>query len=88
MSGVYGSEIPIVVKKDWNDFPTTLKQYGGWGFVVDMNRVEYKSLSGASSRLLTNRQLPGGDRVSEEWLTECTWEIRNEGSHGIIFGVT
>ena len=88
MSGVYGTEIGIVVKKDWNDFPTTLKQYGGWMFVVDMNRVQYKNLTGASPRLLTNRQLPGGDRVSEEWLTECTWEIRNEGSHGIIFGIT
>jgi hypothetical protein len=61
MSGVYGYEIPVVVKKDWNDFPTTLKQYGGWVFIVD--------------------------RRSEEYLTETTWEIRNEASHGIMFGV-
>jgi Family of unknown function (DUF5309) len=88
MSGVYGYEIPVVVKKDWNDFPTTLKQYGGWLFVVDMNRVQYKNLTGGSTKLLTNRQHPGADRVSEEWLTECTWEIRNEASHGILYGIT
>jgi len=88
MSGVYGYEVPIVVKKDWNDFPTTLKQYGGWLFVVDLNRVKYRTLTGGNTKLLTNRQLPGGDRVSEEWLTESTWEIRNEASHGIIYGIT
>jgi Family of unknown function (DUF5309) len=87
MSGVYGYEVPIVVKKDWNDFPTTLKQFGGWLFVVDHNRVEYKPLVGADTSLLTTRQHPGGDRVSEEYLTECTWEIRNEASHGIMFGI-
>jgi hypothetical protein len=88
MSGVYGYEIPVVVKKDWNDFPVTLKQYGGFLFIVDHNRVQYKTLTGGSTKLLTNRQLPGGDRVSEEWLTECTWEIRNEASHGYIYGIT
>jgi hypothetical protein len=87
MSGVYGYEIPVVVKKDWNDFPTTLKQYGGWVFFADHSRIEYKPLVGASTKLLTSRQHPGADRVSEEYLTECTWEIRNEASHGILFGI-
>jgi hypothetical protein len=87
MSGVYGYELPIVVKKDWNDFPTTLKQYGGWVFIVDHNRIEYKPLKGASTSLLTSRQHPGGDRVSEEWLTEYTWEIRNEKAHSILYGI-
>jgi hypothetical protein len=87
MSGVYGYELPVVVKKDWNDFPTTLKQFGGWVFIVDMDRVAYRPLVGADTALLTPRQLPGGDRRSEEYLTETTWEIRNEASHGIMFGV-
>jgi hypothetical protein len=87
MSGVYGYELPIVVKKDWNDFPTTLKQFGGWLFVIDQDRVEYKPLVGGDTALLTPRQHPGGDRTSEEWLTEATWEFRNEASHGIMFGI-
>jgi len=88
LSGVYGYEVPVVVKKDWNDFPTTLKQFGTWGFVVDLNRVRYRTLTGAATSLLENRQAPGADKKASEWLTECTWEIRNEASHGILFGVT
>jgi len=88
MNGAFGIDVPVIVKKDWNDFPTTLKQYGGWIFVVDHNRVEYKTLTGRSTSLLTARQHPGGDRRSEEWLTELTWEIRNEASHGIMYGIT
>lgn len=88
VSGAYGYQIPAVVKKDWNDFPTTLKQFGGWMFVVDHDRVVYRPLVGADTALLTPRQHPGGDRVSEEYLTECTWEIRNEGAHGILYGIT
>ena len=87
MSGVYGYEIPIVVKKDWNDFPTSLKQYGGWLFIVDHSKVEWKTLTDGDTSMLTNRQHPGGDRVSEEFLTEGTWEIRNERAHSILFGI-
>jgi hypothetical protein len=50
MSGVYGYEVPVVVKKDWNDFPTTLKQFGGWIFFVDHDRS-----STARSRVPTRR---------------------------------
>jgi hypothetical protein len=88
MSGVYGYEIPIVVKKDWNDFPTTLKQYGGWLFIVDHSNIEFKTLqNGGDTSLLTARQHPGADRVSEEYLTEATWEVRNERHHSILYGI-
>lgn len=87
MSGVYGYEIPVVVKKDWNDFPTTLKQFGGWLFIVDHSNVEFKPLTGGDTELLTARQHPGADRVSEEYLTEATWEIRNERHHSILYGI-
>lgn len=87
MSGVYGYELPVIVKKDWNDFPTTLKQFGGWMFIVDHDRVAYRVLAGADTKLLTSRQSPGGDRVSEEYLTECTWEIRNERAFGLLYGI-
>lgn len=87
MSGVYGYEIPIVVKKDWNDFPTTLKQFGGWLFAVDHDAIEWRPLRGRSTKLLTPRQHPGADRISEEYLTEGTWEIRSESHHGILYGI-
>lgn len=34
ISGAYGYQIPVVVKRDWNDFSTTDTQFGGWGFYV------------------------------------------------------
>jgi hypothetical protein len=87
MSGVFGYEIPIVVKKDWYDFPTALKQYGGWLFVVDNDAISWRFLTESSTALLTNRQHPGGDRVSEEWLTEGGWQIATEAHHGILYGI-
>ncbi len=87
MSGVFGYEIPIVVKKDWYDFPTTLKQYGGWLFVVDNDAIGWKFLTDSSTALLTNRQHPGADRVSEEWLTEGGWQVQTEAHHGILYGI-
>lgn len=87
MSGVFGYEIPIVVKKDWYDFPSTLKQYGGWLFVVDHDSIEWRPLEDSSTALLTSRQHPGADRVSEEWLTEGGWQVSNEKHHGILYGI-
>src|SRR5262252_5111841 len=87
ISGVYGWKIPVIVKRDWNDFSTTNKQYGGWGFLVDHDYVSWRPLVDASTSLLTARQPRGADRVSEEWLTEGTWEIAQERNHGILYGV-
>lgn len=87
ISGVYGGEIPFVVKKDWNDFPTTLDQYGGWMFFVDHDAISWRFLTDSSTKLLTSRQNPGADRVSEEWLTEGGWQISNEKKHGLLYGI-
>jgi hypothetical protein len=87
MSGVFGYEIPIVVKKDWYDFPTTLDQYGGWLFVVDNDAIKWRYLTDSSTALLTNRNHPGADRVSEEWLTEGGWQVKTEAHHGILYGI-
>jgi hypothetical protein len=88
MSGVYGYEIPIVVKKDWADFPTTLDQYGGWMFIVDHASISWRPFTDASTKLLTSRQHPGADRISEEYLTEGGWQVSNEKHHGILYGIT
>lgn len=87
MSGVYGYEVPIIVKKDWNDFPSTLDQYGGWMFFVDHGSISWRPLTDSSTKLLTSRQHPGADRVSEEWLTEGGWQITNEKHHALLYGI-
>jgi hypothetical protein len=87
MSGVYGTEVPVVVKKDWGDFPTTLDQYGGWLFIVDHGSIAWRPLRGRSTKLLTSRQHPGADRLSEEYLTEGGWQISNQAKHSILYGI-
>jgi hypothetical protein len=59
ISGAYGFKVPVIVKRDWNDFSTTSTQYGGWGFIVDMENVEYTSLR--DTALLQDRQAPDAD---------------------------
>lgn len=88
MSGVYGYEVPIVVKKDWNDFPVTLDQYGGWLFIVDHDSVWWRPFTDASTKLLTPRQNRGADRISEEYLTEGGWQISQQSHHSILYGIT
>lgn len=86
ISGAYGYRVPIVVKKDWNDFSTTSGQYGGWAFYVNMSGVELPVLR--STDLLRDRQDNSADSYDEEYLTEYSVKVKQEQQHGIITGVT
>ena len=86
ISGAYGYRVPVVVKKDWNDFSTTNGQYGGWGFYVNMSGVELPVLR--STDLLRDRQDNSADSYDEEYLTEYSIKVKQEQQHGIITGVT
>lgn len=86
ISGSYGYQLPVVVKKDWNDFSTASTQYGGWAFYVNMDSVQLATLR--NTELLTNRQANDADTLDEEYLTEFTYKVMQEAQHGIISGVT
>ncbi len=86
ISGVYGWEVPIVVKRDWNDFSTASTQYGGYAFVVDMDYVKIRPMR--NTRLLRGRQANDADSYDEEYLTEFALELMHERAHGLIKGVT
>jgi uncharacterized protein YecE (DUF72 family) len=86
VSGAYGYEVPVFVKKDWNDFASTSSQYGSWAFVVDMSAVTLRPLR--STQLLRNRQANDADLVTEEYLTEVSVEIQSEAKHAVIKDVT
>jgi hypothetical protein len=86
ISGVYGWEVPVVVKRDWNDFSTTSTQYGSYAFVVDMDYVKMRPLR--NTRLLRGRQANDADSYDEELLTEFSFELQHERCHGVIKGVT
>lgn len=82
ISGAYGYEVPVVVKKDWNDFQT----YGGYAFVIDLDYVKFRPLR--DTRLLKGRQANDADEKDEEYLTEFSLEFAQEAVHGLITGVT
>jgi len=88
ISGVYGYEIPIVVKKDWANLPSGDAGYNGCLFIVDMANVEKRPLRDRNTKLLANRQNPGEDRYAAEYLTEMTWEVAVEKSHGLLTGIS
>lgn len=86
VSGAYGYEVPVFVKREWGDFATTSSQYGSWAFVVDMDAVRLRPLQ--NTVLLRNRQANDADRVTEEYLTETSFELHNEQKHAIIKNAT
>lgn len=87
LSGVFGYEIPVIVKKEWANTPSGVNGYNGNLFVVDMANIEKRPLRDRSTKMLTNRQNPGDDRYAAEYLTEQTWEIAVEKSHGLLTGI-
>lgn len=86
ISGAFGFKVPIVVKRDWNDFSTASGQYGGWAFYVNMDAIQYRGLR--NTELLRDRQANDADSYDEEYLTEFSVQVEHERKHGIITGVT
>lgn len=88
LSGVFGTLVPVIVKKEWSDYPSGDNGYNGNLFVVDMSNVERRPLRDRDTKLLTNRQGPGQDRVAAEYLTENSWTIAQEKTHGLLTGIS
>lgn len=86
ISGAYGFQVPVIVKRDWNDFSTSNGQYGGWAFYVNMDGIELATLR--STELLRDRQANDADSYDEEYLTEFSVKVMHERKHGVITGVT
>lgn len=86
LSGAYGYKVPVIVKRDWNDFSTSSNQYGGWAFYVNMDNIQLNVLR--DTELLKDRQANDADSYDEEYLTEFTLKVEQERTHGIITGVT
>lgn len=85
ISGAYGYQIPVVVKRSWNDFSATSNGYGGYAFIIDMDYVKLRPLR--STQLLRDRQANDADTYDEEYLTEFSLEFQQEKCHGLIKGV-
>jgi len=88
ISGAYGWSIPVVVKREWNDFSATGSQYGSWAFLIDMDYVQLRPLRNRNTQLLRNRQANDADEVTHEYRTEFSLQFAQESCHAVIKGVT
>ena len=89
VSGAYGTNIPVFIKRYWSNFATNGAQgAGGAAFLLDMDYVRYAPLRDRDTQLLLKRQNPGDDLDSREYLTEATLEFAQESCHALWTGIT
>lgn len=88
ISGAYGYRIPVVVKKEWSQFPVASKGFGGYAFLLDMSLIQQIPLRDRDTKLITEQQTKGKDIYAAEYFREATWEFAHERAHGVLFGVT
>lgn len=86
INGAFGDQVPVFVKRDWNDFSTASTQWGGWFFVIDHGNCKLRPLR--RTRLLRNRQANDADEITHEYLTETSFQFSIEKAHAIVKGIT
>lgn len=81
-----GEELELIPERLFRNY------YSGAGLILDMQDVFYRPLVGNSinrdTKLRQNIQNPDVDGWVDEYLTECTFQLRNEPAHGYLYGVT
>lgn len=88
LDGAYGERLPVIVKREWGAYGSTGYGLGGAIFVLDLGNVKRRPMKGRDTKLLPNRQGNGEDKVVFDYLTEMSFELKNETTHGAFFGVT
>jgi hypothetical protein len=87
ISGAFGYEVPVFVKREWGEFSKgTASQMGSKAFLIDMDSVRIRPLQ--PTVLLRNRQDNDADRVTEEYLTEASLEFQHEKKHALLINIT
>lgn len=60
--------------------------YAGYGFVVDPENIRYAYLDGRDTKLYTDIQENAIDGIIDEYLTECSLELRLPQTHMLVKG--
>jgi hypothetical protein len=87
ISGAFGSEVPVVVKRQWGAYGTgTTGQYGSIGILVDLASVELAVMQ--PSVRLQDRQARDIDGTDEEYLWEGSLRVKIDEHHSLLYNVT
>lgn len=62
--------------------------YGGYGMILDMDNIRYAYLDGRDTKLFVDRQANDLDGIMDEYLTECSLEVKLPKTHMLITGCT
>lgn len=74
ISGAFGDEVPVIIKRQWGAYGTgSSGQYGSMAFMVDLDSVVASWMQ--RSVLLKNRQDNDIDGVDEEYLAELSLKV-------------
>ena len=60
--------------------------HAGYGFVLDTDNIRYAYLQGRDTKLYTDIQANDVDGVIDEYLTECSLEVKLPNTHMLITG--
>jgi hypothetical protein len=90
LSGVFGTQVPVVVKKEWADFPSGDAGYNGNLYVLDMQYIERRPLRDRDTKKIEYdvKSLGNGrDAEGGEFFTEATYTFAQERCHGVLTGI-
>lgn len=62
--------------------------YAGSALAIEPSQLAYRPLQNSDTKLLIDRQAPGDDKWTDEYLTEAGLEFKLEKLHGEMAGVT
>lgn len=86
VSSVYGTEIPVIVKRDWGNYSSAANQFGGMVVGVDMDNVQYAPLR--PTVYVPNTQANDRDSLQGEFRTEHSLKVEIENTHALLNGIT
>lgn len=86
VSGTYGTNVPIIVKREWSEFSATGVNYGTYAFILDLDKTFYRPLR--TTIVKKDVQANDADETTHEFVTEASFQISNESAHAIVKGVT
>jgi len=94
IDSVHGARIPVFVKNDWKRYGEgTGNHIGSRAYLVDMTKVEIKRApptrrGSRFATLYSKQQANDKDSLSETFLSELTFVLKNEKCHALARGIT
>jgi hypothetical protein len=88
LHSTYGTSIPVIVKREWQDLSKTGTGFGTYAFLVDLDYVKFRPLRGFNTKLRMNIEPPDVTGVVHEYRTVYSFELAQEKAHGIMKGIT